>query len=167
MSDIYRVPTKKNLDELGKKNPGDLAFCQDTGDHFVWKNNKWKPTEVKSPNGFSVSVYDINKAAYKQMPAINIDDYEKELNRFGKRKEYYLLYGKEIGYFTLFKRSAFTEEAFFHALKECLNYIAEEIKALEKTEDGNYEIWIVPKQGYEITVLYLFDYENGVIVYDG
>jgi hypothetical protein len=74
--------------------------------------------------------------------------------------KYFMLYGKEISYFTVFK---IIEPQYLgdDVLDCCLNVGL--IKAMDLTETGDaVEIWVQPHDG-EPTCLYLFPYDNGIV----
>ena len=72
---------------------------------------------------------------------------------------YYMLYGKEISYFTLFK---INESKYFgKEVIECLKDVGY-IKAIDLTDTGDaIECWVENEQGP--TCLYLFPYDAGVV----
>ena len=79
--------------------------------------------------------------------------------------KYYLLYGKEIGYFTLFQENNNEKEDYGlgEGVIECLSSF-EAIKEYDINEDA-IEIWV--KTEDDVTVLYLFGYDAGVVNYHG
>ena len=83
-----------------------------------------------------------------------IDALESKYNN-----EYYMLYGKEISYFTLFK--IVEPQYFSYEVIECLKNIGD-IKAIDLTEDKDaVEIWAMADG--EATCLYLFPYDLGIV----
>lgn len=75
-----------------------------------------------------------------------------------------MLYGKEMSYFTLFKIANF--KFFGDEVIECLNNIGD-VKCIDMTEPGDaIEIWIQSDM-QEITCLYLFPYDTGLVVVGG
>ena len=85
------------------------------------------------------------------------------------------MYGRELNYFTLFAKDTtaigdFTNEVIdclkigFDAIKE---YITEKLDKLNKYFDINdeaVEIWV--RSGEDVSVLYLFCYDSGVVYYE-
>lgn len=115
-----------------------------------------------SKSGLEIGLYDINKQIISQLPALtNILEKQKLINNFSidTKNTYYMLYGKEISYFTLFK---IKEYQYFGAeVVDCLEYIGI-IKAIDLTETNDaIEIWIENEDGP--TCLYLFPYDTGVV----
>ena len=73
--------------------------------------------------------------------------------------EFYMLYGKEISYFTLFR--IFDSTYFSDDVIDCLNNVGD-IKAIDFTEAQDaIEIWIQDEDGP--TCLYLFPYDMGLV----
>lgn len=164
---VFNVPNKTILFALGNKSPGEIAYCEEEKEYYIYKNDEWQLTEFKAPSKeITMSTFDINKQLYSQAEALtNFSDTKKTLEELSSCSDYWLLYGKEIGYFTLFKYKHDHEESLSEVVFDCLNYIADEIKGIEVLEDGSIEFWIKVKDSDLITVLYFFDYQNGVVRY--
>lgn len=128
---------------------------------FVYHDGSWMKLNSES-SGFNLGLYDMNKQIVAQLPTLTdlkdkvytIDCLEAKYNN-----EYYMLYGKEISYFTLFK--IVEPQYFSYEVIECLKNIGE-VKAIDLTEDRDaVEIWIMADG--EATCLYLFPYDLGVV----
>lgn len=134
------------------------------GDYLVWKDGNWNKINVEGSN-ISMGLYDMNKQIIAQLPTLTTDDLLEKLplveelhNKYNN--EYYMLYGKEISYFTLFKLKQV--ESFPHEAIDCLQNIGP-IKAIDLTEDKDaIEAWVMADD--EATCLYLFPYDNGLVV---
>ena len=134
------------------------------GDYLVWKDGNWNKINVEGSN-ISMGLYDMNKQIISQLPTLTTDDLLEKLplveelhNKYNN--EYYMLYGKEISYFTLFKLKQV--ESFPHEAIDCLQNIGP-IKAIDLTEDKDaIEAWVMADD--EATCLYLFPYDMGVVV---
>ena len=134
------------------------------GDYLVWKDGNWNKINVEGSN-ISMGLYDMNKQIITQLPTLTTDDLLEKLplveelhNKYNN--EYYMLYGKEISYFTLFKLKQV--ESFPHEAIDCLQNIGP-IKAIDLTEDKDaIEAWVMADD--EATCLYLFPYDNGLVV---
>ena len=113
-------------------------------------------------SGLNIGLYDINKQIIAQLPELN--NFEDKKNLFSTlhakwNNFYYMLYGKEISYFTLFKIEDSTY--FGDNVIDCLKNIGA-IKAIDLTEFKDaLEIWVETET--EVTCLYLFPYDNGVV----
>lgn len=134
------------------------------GEYLIWKDGNWNKINVEGSN-ISMGLYDMNKQIIAQLPTLTTDDLLEKLplveelhNKYNN--EYYMLYGKEISYFTLFKLKQV--ESFPHEAIDCLQNIGP-IKAIDLTEDKDaIEAWVMAED--EATCLYLFPYDMGVVV---
>lgn len=132
------------------------------GKYMIWHEDGWNEIKMES-SGINMGLYDMNKQIISQLHTLNdftkaIADvrnlHEKYLN------EYYMMYGKEISYFTLFKVCGMNE--FGQDVIDCCTNIGA-IKAMDLTEAGDaVEIWVQP-QDDEPTCLYLFPYDSGIV----
>ena len=124
-----------------------------------------------------VSLYELNRSIIKQQGPLEEKDIKSKMNilkefsnTFGK---YYLLYGREINYFTLFVKDENWElESLDLGVIECLNNIGT-IYSIEYTKEKDaIEIWIevetetstdTEKSEKLITCMYLFPYDTGIV----
>lgn len=132
------------------------------GKCLIWHEDSWN--EIKMENGgINMGLYDINKQIISQLPALN--DFTKAIanvrDLHGKYwNEYYMMYGKEISYFTLFKVCGVNE--FGQDVIDCCANVGV-IKVMDMTEAADaIEIWVQPEGG-EPTCLYLFPYDSGIV----
>jgi hypothetical protein len=110
-----------------------------------------------------MGLYDMNKQIISQLPYM--EDFEKAMDDICTLYEtyhnkYFMLYGKEISYFTVFK---IIEPQYFgeEVLACCLN--VGPVKAMDLTEAGDaIEVWVQPENS-EPTCLYLFPYDSGTV----
>ena len=122
------------------------------GEYLIWKDGNWNKINVEG-SSISMGLYDMNKQIIAQLPTLTTNDLLEKLplveelhNKYNN--EYYMLYGKEISYFTLFKLKQV--ESFPH-------------EAIDLTEDKDaIEAWVMADD--EATCLYLFPYDMGVVV---
>lgn len=166
MPSLFNVPNKTVLFAMGNHTPGEVAYCEEEKEYYLYKNDKWELTEFKPSNQeLKMSAYDINKQLYTQAETMTDFQEIKEYldNDCTNKSDYWLMYGREINYFTLFKYKHDYNETFSEVVFDCLNYITTDIKGFEILEDGNMEIWVMTDEG--ATVLYLFDYTQGVVNY--
>ena len=132
------------------------------GEYLVWKDNGWM--KITSENsGLNMGLYDINKQIVSQLPALTDftkvgEDIQALHDKY--QNQYYMMYGKEISYFTLFEIC--NADSFDTDVIDCCKNVGV-IKAMDITEAKDaIEIWIHPESG-EPTCLYLFPYDNGVV----
>lgn len=143
--------------------PAEGELCQTPeGQILVWHDNSWNTVKMEG-GGVNVGLYDMNKQIISQMPVL--EDFEKAMDDIWTLYEtyhnkYFMLYGKEISYFTVFK---IIEPQYLgeEVLDCCLNVGL--VKAMDLTEAGDaVEIWVQPQDG-EPTCLYLFPYDSGIV----
>lgn len=142
---------------------GEVVQDAVTGNFMVWTNGGWNT--VKSENsGINMGLYEMNKQIISQLPKLTeaeLFDRDLLINTLHAKfnNEFYMLYGKEISYFTLFR--IFDSIRFGNEVIDCLNNVGD-IKAIDFTEAQDaIEIWIQDEDGP--TCLYLFPYDSGVV----
>lgn len=163
---------KVTLSKLNSWEPKEGEICEvvtENNKHYKYKiyhEGEWKDIEMKD-SGIEMGLYDMNKQIIAQLPTIekeNIQEKIDMINEFAVNNKnfYYMLYGKEISYFTLFKRAPYYEEdRIGEVMIECLDSIGD-IKAIDYTEAQDaIEVWVVNEDGP--TCLYLFPYDSGVV----
>lgn len=133
------------------------------GEYLIWKDGAWNKINVEGSN-ISMDLYDMNKQIVAQLPTLVEDELKEKkysVDALNSRynNEYYMLYGKEISYFTLFK--IVEPQYFSYEVIECLKNVGD-IKAIDLTEDKDaVEIWVIADG--EATCLYLFPYDLGIV----
>ena len=143
---------------------GEIVQTED-GKYQVFKNGELHDLKMEGSN-LELGLYDLNKQIISQLPPLTDEELDKKIDVIDDSyikcvNDFYMLYGKEISYFTLFKVDEPTH--FAETVLDCLNEIGE-IKAIDPTEDGfAIEIWVQPTDE-EPTCLYLFPYDNGLVV---
>ncbi len=129
------------------------------------------PEQEKQTTQAAMNLYDINKQVVSQLPALTQDEFWNDkmsiIDEFFNETEgeYYMMLCNELKYYTLFHidlEGYITEPLAAEEACACLWEFANEIKSVERTEDGAaVEIWITKDN--ETYVMYLFDYTGGVI----
>lgn len=140
---------------------GEVAQTED-GKLKIFQGGEWKDLNVEGSN-LELGLYDMNKQIISQLPIL--EDFDKAMYDIltlyeTYHNKYFMLYGKEISYFTVFK---IIEPQYFgeDVLDCCLNVGL--VKAMDLTEAGDaVEIWVQPQDG-EPTCLYLFPYDSGIV----
>jgi hypothetical protein len=157
------------------------AFCEEDNKFYAFHEGEWIIIEenmeqlMPSP----MQLYELNKQFVSQLPPLSDQDLQdrKEMvdNWVNEDVEFYLLYGREISYFTLFQRSKDENitESVSDILLECLAGLGQVVSmdVLTELEEPTIEIWVkIAVEGQEedfVTVLYLFDYTKGVEKFRG
>lgn len=153
---------KADLSQI-RYNPQEGEIMQNSIDNkfYIYKDGNWMLINMDS-SGINMGLYDMNKQIISQLPVLtDLEDKKYTINSLHAKfnNEFYMLYGKEISYFTLFKIEDSTY--FGNEVVDCLNNIGD-IKAIDLTEANDaIEIWV--QDGENVTCLYLFPYDNGVV----
>lgn len=141
---------------------GEIIQDSKSDKFYMWHENEWHEFHMDR-SGLQLGLYDMNKQIIAQLP--NITNFDKKVSIINAldsiyNNTYYLLYGKELSYFTLFK---INNPAYFGTeVIDCLKNIGS-IKAIDTTEAGDaIEIW-VNHDDIGPTCLYLFAYDNGLV----
>ena len=123
--------------------------------------------ETPKVESLNMSLYDLNKQIVSQMPDYTEAHYEAVrpiLDEYGKHKEWCLMLGREINYYTVFHNNPKdAEETFADAVISCCKHLGQ-VKSIDWDSEERkevIEIWVM--NGEHATVLYLFDYKEGVI----
>lgn len=172
---MVTVNSLKILKKIKNHKDGELFYVKDEKQGYVWNDavqDYIKVDQNLTSNGkLNMNLYEINKSIIGQMePLNNLDDLKDTINSLFTG-DYYLLYGKELSYFTLFQRMRLTDcpqgnlgEEVIDCLKAFEKvYSFEVIK--EEDEVKSIEIWVHNKDNNLASVLYLFDYKDGVVYY--
>lgn len=167
---MVTVENIKTLEALRNHEDGEVFYVKDENKIYIWKDEDKSYKEINqkmiSEGGLKMNLYEINKSIISQMDPLDdvkLNDLKDMVNTL-YFNQYYLLYGREINYFTLFIKNGYeTTETLGDALISCLKNF-DKVYSYEKMEDDAIEIWVNDKD--VVTVLYLFDYTNGVVYYD-
>lgn len=117
----------------------------------------------------SIELYELNRSIIEQQGALDeatINEKYNLINLFAEEtiNNYYMLYGREINYFTVFARHQNWElEYLALAVYECLANIGE-VYSIELTaEKDAIEIWVKDIHQDLLTCMYLFPYDGGIV----
>ena len=153
---------KADLSQI-RYTPKEGEIMQNTADDkfYIWKSDNWMLINMDS-SGINMGLYDMNKQIIAQLPELtDLEDKYYTINNLHAKFNnfYYMMYGKEISYFTLFK---IVDPTYFGGdVVDCLKNIGT-IKAIDFTEAQDaIEIWVENEDGP--TCLYLFPYDSGVV----
>lgn len=149
---------------------GEIAMCEEENKLYKYINNKWEeyiPTLANGDSGFQMSLNDLNKMIIKQLPPIeNFDDKVDLIQEWAIKTNntFYMLFSKEIGYFTLFQYVDSLPE-FITLGRGVIEVLLENgylINSIELTEDETgIEIWV--KDEEDCYCMYLFPYDIGIV----
>ena len=161
------MPNKLNIKRMDlsqiKYEPidGEVIFDTVTEKIMIFHDGAWQTVNTQG-SGLNLGLYDINKQIIAQLPPM--EDFEKAteniITLYEKYKnEFFMLYGKEISYFTIFQ---IIDDFWLPTdVIDCCNNVGI-IKAMDLTEaEDAIEIWVENDNGP--TCLYLFPYDNGLV----
>ena len=103
------------------------------GKYMIWHDGSWNEIKMEG-GGINMGLYDMNKQIITQLPELTDLSEKCDLihNLHTKfNNNYYMLYGKEISYFTLYK--IIKPQCFGNEVIDCLKNIGI-IKAIDFTE---------------------------------
>ena len=170
MDNILQVQNFSILSALQNHQEGEVAYCQDEQQYYIFKDGQWIKVEANmTSDGLQLNLYDLNKQIMEQLPDFDeeqIKDFKAALEiwKSPKADKYYMLYGKEISDFTLLVEDIDEDDNLLSdSVVECLESF-EAIKEYDMSGDA-VEIWVKTEDG--VTVLYLFGYDAGVVAYHG
>lgn len=174
--------TVASMDELYKATEieeGQVAKIKDTEEYYYYHNNGWFPViaEPTADGNLQLNLYELNRNIISQLPDYSDEQWEGAEKVFSdwlakKTSKYFMLYGREISYFTIFKKRSMLDEvvefgSLFDALKECLVSLGPVRSiAVNELEDGSSSIEIWVNYQDTVTCMYLFEYEEGIVVYE-
>ena len=118
--------------------------------------------------GQEMTLFAFNKQIISQLPDYTdeqIDELAKAITiwRKSKKDNYYLMYGRELNYFTLFAKDTAAIGDFTNEVIDCLKIGFDAIKEYDVNDEA-VEIWV--RSGEDVSVLYLFCYDSGVVYYE-
>lgn len=168
---------KNELDTLENIQDGQMAYDENTKEYFMYKNGEWMPVEAQvTGDGLQINLLELNRNIISQLPDFEEEQWEGSKKVFNdwlskQSSTHYMLYGREINYFTIFKKGILGESdfaTFWDGLKECLNALGP-VRSIgvNELEDGSaaaIEIWL--KYNDVVTCLYLFNYDEGIVTYE-
>jgi hypothetical protein len=167
--DVITVKNKEELEAMEKVD-GKLVYNGEDQKYYMAKANEWISVPVTmSSEGLVVNLYELNKQIVEQLDFITEEEFQ------GKRsmlEEFmtgnaYMLYGREIGYFTVFMRDKDKKDYNnpVDAFYDIFSIFEKQVYSMEYNDDKTaIEIWI--KFNEQATVLYLFDYSAAVVYYE-
>lgn len=117
----------------------------------------------------SIELYELNRSIIEQQGPLSKEALPEKmilLKEFVEdtNNDFYMLYGKEIGYFTLFMKDRIYDfETIDYAITECLMHIGP-IHSIELTANKDaIEIWVKYTERNLQTCMYLFPYDDGIV----
>lgn len=159
---------KDAIFKLPRPHAGQVAIASDTNETYIYGKDGWQLfNDVKvEGKGLNMSLYNLNQSIIAQMHnIIDFTDSIMLINEFNEtvKNKYYMLYAKDISYFTVFHMEKYGE--FINlgdAVVECLNSIGK-VKSIDYTANKDaIEIWIQQQEDEPICA-YFFPYDTGIV----
>ncbi len=164
----YVVATKDKIKELPSPQIGDTARVTEPEGWYLYTQNGWTDMTNAMATNINMNLYDMNKQIVVQLPNLtDTADSIAAIDAFvaDTHNTHYMLYGKEISYFTIFQRCFGLTETVGEAVVDCLKNVGV-LKSIDITPDKDaFEIWVVVDD--EATCLYLFPYDSGIVQVGG
>ena len=117
----------------------------------------------------SIELYELNRSIIEQQGVLDADVLAEKfelINIFATntKNNFYMLYGREINYFTVFaKHEKWELETLALAVTECLANIGSVYSIEVTAEKDAIEIWVKDIHQDLLTCMYLFPYDNGIV----
>lgn len=176
--ELISLQNKEELYSVSEVEEGQVVYLRDSEEYFLYQKGAWFPVQAEvTSEGLQLNLYELNRNIISQLPDFGDTQWEGAQQVFntwmdGKTCKYFMLYGREINYFTIFKKNELTTqkaefETIFGAVRDCLEAVGP-VKSISINEidDGSssIEIWI--KYEDLVTCMYLFEYEEGIVTYE-
>lgn len=149
-----------------------IIYVEDKEGFFQKTPEGWEKTQIKGTTNSNIqmSLYDMNRSLIEQLGPLNKNIYSEKINlinqyRYDTNNIAYMLYGKEISYFTVFVDNDIPNinVTLGETIFQCLENVGE-IYSIELTENKDaIEFWV--KTNEQITCLYLFPYDSAFVEY--
>lgn len=144
---------------------GEYAVVNQEKKVYKYINGEWIAATMDS--GLKVNLYELNKTAVRSLPALTeelINKKKEQVKQFiNKNKKFFMLMCKDIGYYTLFKKTGNSSSSnrpyLYNEVFECAMDIGS-IHSVVINEDS-IEFWI--KNEDDVYMFLFFPYDNGVI----
>ena len=164
------VANKASLYALQNHEPGEMAYCEDTGEIYIWDEEYGWSLITAENKGLELNLYDLNKNVISQLDPLTKDEISMKisiLNDYCRQTNniHYMLLCRDFNYYTIFEYdSMLTFPDFAGAVCTIITELGE-VYSIEVLEDGAIEIWIKPVDEESPYAFYLFPYDAGVVYY--
>lgn len=178
-TNYLQVRKKSMMLALQNHQPGEICYCMEDEQFYEFNGSEWilttNPNEAPSENKVGISQYQLNQQYIANKEPLTEQEKEEKVKLINdwlaaQSETTYMMYGKEISYFTVFAHSKkYLAPQDFKTLGEgvleCLDGLSgNQILIIDKSDNNNaIEIW-VKYQGRQ-TLLYLFPYDGGMVTY--
>lgn len=169
--EIIRVENTKIRDALMNHVEGETVYCNQEQQAYIWHNGKWNEIESQTDvsGEIKVNYRDLVISAISNFSPFNAETNEKYqvlINKWNEKQNhrFYMLYGRELDYFTLFEKTEnISNRCFGKEVLTCLADIGSLIYIEDFTDEDDIIIFWIKTPEAKITEVYLFDYTKGVV----
>ena len=145
-----------------------VVYVEERKEYYKKNENGWEITDMFKTNANSnihLTLYEMNQQLIAQLPTLEITDKEEKIVKdfvHETQNKYYMLYSKNIGYFTLFVKEENNSTRIESEIFECLRELGI-IKSIENDKSA-LEIWVTTEAN-ETHCLYFFPYDSAIITF--
>lgn len=169
------VITKNNIRNLKEVSKGEIFWVSSENKAYVVSDKDKKKIELKALDetatiSTGLTIYDMNKAIVSKEPTLDLSKgtimnklIDGLIDWFGKRPAtYYLAYGRDVHYVTMFKNSAGNSfnEASAQLVVDTIAAVGDIISM--DYEDDRIEVWIRTKDS-KAELIYIMPYDDGLV----
>lgn len=169
------VITKNNIRNLKEVSKGEIFWVSSENKAYVVSDKDKKKIELKALDetatiSTGLTIYDMNKAIVSKEPTLDLSKgtvmnklIDGLMDWFGKRlATYYLAYGRDVHYVTMFKNSASNNfnEASAQLVVDTIAAVGD-IISMDYEED-RIEVWIRTKDS-KAELIYIMPYDDGLV----
>ena len=169
------VITKNNIRNLKEVSKGEIFWVSSENKAYVVSDKDKKKIELKALDetatiSTGLTIYDMNKAIVSKEPTLDLSKgtvmnklIDSLMDWFGKRlATYYLAYGRDVHYVTMFKNSASNSfnEASAQLVVDTIAAVGD-IISMDYEED-RIEVWIRTKDS-KAELIYIMPYDDGLV----
>lgn len=164
------VQNKTELFALQNHIPGEVAYCIETKEVFMWDEEKgWVSIDVEN-KGLELNLYDLNKNVISQLNPLTSNEISNKMSLINQYYEkadnlFHMLLCRDFNYYTIFSYDSMLMFPDFAGAVCTIITELGEVYSIELNEDGAMEIWIKPTGEESPYAFYLFPYDAGVVCY--
>lgn len=175
---VGEVNSKNMIRKMPNVKPGEIYWVTMDNKPYLVAEKEGKKITIKALDesasiSTGMTIYEMNKSIISKEPLFDWQDAEatKKLSQRVKtfftedtNNNYYLMYGRNLHYVTLFTTDSKGYDTAIDVIKDCLSAIGNLISMDFNTSDGepSIEIWIRTAHS-DAELLYLFPYDKGIV----
>lgn len=171
------IRSKTSIRQLPDVKKGEIFWCEMDECGYIVSDVNGDRVEIKALDenasvSTGITVYEFNRSLVEKEPIFDwnpekVNELKEQLTKWFTElcmsNEYFLMYGREIHYVTLFhrdKNKSLDVDAILSTIAEVGDLISIDFDT--ERDERVIEIWTRTKE-YKATMLYLFPYDNGLV----